>query len=56
MLRRKRRPIDQGAKRDLELPPCEEHDPEMPPDLLYIVSRHCITDPRPFQKFAMQLK
>ena len=39
-----------------ELPPCPEQDPEMPPDLLNVLSAHCMTYPRPFAKLAMQLK
>jgi hypothetical protein len=38
------------------LPPCEEHDPDLPPDLLNVASAHCMTYPTPFQKLAMQLK
>src|SRR5438067_2910799 len=56
MLRRKRRPTAYGARSALKFPPCEEQEPEIPPDLPNVVSEHSITYPRPFQKFAMQLK
>lgn len=45
-----------GENSARELPPCVEHEPDRPPDLLNVPSTHCITYPTPFQKDAMQLK